>query len=423
MLDIKFVVAHPDVIKKDLEKRFKKDKIWMVDELLEDHTSWRHLKNEGDQLRSKRNELSLQVNKLKKEKKDVSKVLAEIKNIHDRIKKNEEELALLEQKINEKLTQLPNLTHESVPIGKDETANKVVRKNGTITKSKFSLKSHVDVIQELDLADMERGAKVSGARFYYLKNELAALDFAIMQFAMDRLRKKGYILVRTPDLLTKEAIKGAAELQDFEETLYNDQKEDLFLIATAEHAMAAYHMNETLEKLPLKYVAISECFRREAGAHGKDTKGIFRVHEFRKVEQFVLCHPNDSWKLHEELIKNAEELYKELEIPYRIINIASGELNNAAAKKYDLEAWMPAQDAYREMVSCSNCLDYQARKLNIRYHLKGERGFVHLLNATAIATPRILVAILENFQQKDGSIKIPTVLQKYTGFKEIKSKK
>jgi seryl-tRNA synthetase len=423
MLDIKFVVAHPDVIKKDLEKRFKKDKIWMVDELLEDHTSWRHLKNEGDQLRSKRNELSLQVNKLKKEKKDVSKVLAEIKNIPDRIKKNEEELALLEQKINEKLTQLPNLTHESVPIGKDETANKVVRKNGTITKSKFSLKSHVDVIQELDLADMERGAKVSGARFYYLKNELAALDFAIMQFAMDRLRKKGYILVRTPDLLTKEAIKGAAELQDFEETLYNDQKEDLFLIATAEHAMAAYHMNETLEKLPLKYVAISECFRREAGAHGKDTKGIFRVHEFRKVEQFVLCHPNDSWKLHEELIKNAEELYKELEIPYRIINIASGELNNAAAKKYDLEAWMPAQDAYREMVSCSNCLDYQARKLNIRYHLKGERGFVHLLNATAIATPRILVAILENFQQKDGSIKIPTVLQKYTGFKEIKSKK
>jgi seryl-tRNA synthetase len=423
MLDIKFVVAHPDVIKKDLEKRFKKDKIWMVDELLEDHTSWRHLKNEGDQLRSKRNELSLQVNKLKKEKKDVSKVLAEIKNIPDRIKKNEEELALLEQKINEKLTQLPNLTHESVPIGKDETANKVVRKNGTITKSKFSLKSHVDVIQELDLADMERGAKVSGARFYYLKNELAALDFAIMQFAMDRLRKKGYILVRTPDLLTKEAIKGAAELQDFEETLYNDQKEDLFLIATAEHAMAAYHMNETLEKLPLKYVAISECFRREAGAHGKDTKGIFRVHEFRKVEQFVLCHPNDSWKLHEELIKNAEELYKELEIPYRIINIASGELNNAAAKKYDLEAWMPAQNAYREMVSCSNCLDYQARKLNIRYHLKGERGFVHLLNATAIATPRILVAILENFQQKDGSIKIPTVLQKYTGFKEIKSKK
>ena len=314
MLDVKFIVVHPDKVKNDLEKRFKKDKIWLVDELLEDHANWRRLKNELDQMRHKRNELSLTVNKLKKEKKDASKILSEMKEFPRQVAAKEEECTLLEQAINDKLVQLPNLTHESVPLGKDQTANKIVRKSGETSKPKFTMKSHVDLIQELDLADTERAAKVSGARFYYLKNELAVLDLAIMQFAIDRLRKKGYILVRTPDLLTKEAIKGAAELQDFEETLYHDQKENLFLIATAEHAMAAYHMNETLEKLPIKYVAVSECFRREAGAHGKDTKGIFRVHEFRKVEQFVLCHPNDSWKLHEELIKNAEELYKELEI-------------------------------------------------------------------------------------------------------------
>ena len=419
MLDIRFVTAHPDIIKEDLKKRFKSDRIWMVDELLEQYQEWKKIKLEIDTLRHSRNALSEQVNKLKKEKKDAAKVLNEVKAIPEKIAKKEQESALLEKSINEKLHKIPNILEKSVPVGKDESLNKIVKKQGTITKPSFEIKSHVDIITKLDLVDLERAAKVSGARFYYLKNELAELELAVIKFAIDHLRKKNYTLLRTPDLLKKESIEGAAELQDFEETLYHDPKENLFLIATAEHAIAALHAGETLEKLPLKYVGFSECFRREAGAHGKDTKGIFRVHEFRKVEQFVLCHPDDSWKIHEELIKNTEEIFKELEIPYRVVNIASGELNDAAAKKYDLEAWMPAQKTYREMGSCSNCLDYQARKLNIRYQKGEERGFVHMLNATAIATPRILVAIIENFQQKDGSIKIPAALQKYTGFKKI----
>ncbi|MEK6839933.1 MAG: aminoacyl--tRNA ligase-related protein, partial [Nanoarchaeota archaeon] len=301
MLDIKFVTAHPDIVKEDLKKRFKSDRIWMVDELLEEYQEWKKIKLEIDNLRHSRNTLSEQINKLKKEKKDASKVLNEVKAIPEKIAKKEQETTLLEKGMDKKLRKIPNILDASVPVGKDESFNKIIKKQGTIAKSSFEVKSHVDIITKLDLVDLERAAKVSGARFYYLKNELAELELAVIKYAIDHLRKKGYTFLRTPDLLKKEAIEGAAELQDFEETLYHDQKENLFLIATAEHAVAALHSDETLEALPMKYVAFSECFRREAGAHGKDMKGIFRVHEFRKVEQFVICHPKDSWKIHEEL--------------------------------------------------------------------------------------------------------------------------
>ncbi len=423
MLDIKFIREHKEGVLASLRKRFKPNHEQYVNEAIKLYDGWRDVKQESDILRQKRNRLSEEVNKLKKQGKDVQNVLKELKQIPADIKNLEVRDAELQQKLHELLKKIPNLVDKDVPIHRDEAGNKTLRTFGKKVKPKFKLKSHVDLLKDLDIADIERAAKVSGARFYYLKNELVELDLAIIKFALDILKKKGYTLIRTPDLLRRKYMEGAAELSDFEDTLYKvTADEELFLIGTAEQTLAALHSNEILSRLPLKYAGFSECFRREAGAHGKDTKGIFRVHEFRKVEQFVYCDPKDSRKMQEEIIKVTEEIFKKLKLHYRIVSIASGALNDTATKKYDLEVWMPVQKEYREMVSVSNCTDYQARKLNIRYSLKEGTSVPHLLNGTAIATPRILAAILENYQHKDGSVRVPTCLQKYTGFKIIKAK-
>jgi len=306
-----------------------------------------------------------------------------------------------------------------------EDNNKTIKKFGKKPKFRFKLKSHVDLLENLDLADVERAAKVSGARFYYAKNELVMLDLALKQLAMDMLIKKGFVPIEPPYMIRRKPYEGVTDLGDFEDVLYKIEGEDLYLIATSEHPIAAMHMDEIIDinKLPLKYAGISTCFRKEAGAHGKDTKGIFRVHQFNKIEQFVFCKEEDSWKILEELLKNAEDLFKKLKLHYRVVNICTEEIGTVVAKKYDIEVWFPVQNAYREVVSCSNCTDYQARRLNIRYDDKNERKVVHTLNSTEIATGRALVAILENYQQKDGSVKIPAVLQKYMNQKFIKPKK
>jgi seryl-tRNA synthetase len=267
---------------------------------------------------------------------------------------------------------------------------------------------------------MERAGKISGARFFYLKNQVAQLDMALMSFAIEELTKKSYTPIIPPYLMKREAYEGVTALGDFADVLYKAENEDLYLIATSEHPMAAMFMNEVLKEqdMPLKLAGISTCFRKEAGAHGKDTRGIFRTHQFNKVEQFIFCKPEDSAKLHEELLQNAEELLQKLELPHRVVNVCTGDIGTVAAKKYDIEAWMPAQNGYREVVSCSNCTDYQARRLGIRYREKEgapPKGFVHTLNSTAIATGRTIVAILENNQQQDGTINIPKALRKYMG--------
>jgi seryl-tRNA synthetase len=266
--------------------------------------------------------------------------------------------------------------------------------------------------------DVERAGKIAGARFFYLKKEGVLLDMALMSYALEEMVKKGFTPIEPPFLMRRKPYEGVIALSDFENDLYKVEGEDLYLIATSEHPMAAMYMNEVLkaEDLPIKLVGISPNFRKEAGAHGKDTRGIFRTHQFNKVEQFVFCKPEDSWKIHEELVMNAEELVQKLGLPYRVVNVCTGDIGKVAAKKYDIEAWMPAQNAYREIISCSNCTDYQARRLNIRYREKeGEppKGFVHTLNSTALATGRTIVAILENYQQEDGSVVIPEVLRKY----------
>jgi seryl-tRNA synthetase len=314
--------------------------------------------------------------------------------------------------------QTPNLLHESVPLGKDEHDNIPIRKWGEIPKFSFPAKNHIDLGLNLDIMDIERAGKVAGSRFFYLKREGVLLDMALMSFALEEMIKKGYTPMEPPFLMRRKPYEGVVALSDFESDLYKVENEDLYLIATSEHPMAAMYMDEVLKAkdLPLKLVGVSANFRKEAGAHGKDTRGIFRTHQFNKIEQFVFCKPKDSWRIHEKLIQNAEELVQKLGLAYRVVNVCTGDIGTVAAKKYDIEAWMPAQNAYREIISCSNCTDYQARRLNIRYREKeGEapKGFTHTLNSTALATGRTIVAILENYQQEDGSVILPEVLRKY----------
>jgi seryl-tRNA synthetase len=420
MLDIKLIRENPELVKNNLEKRGNPENIKMLDTLIDVDRKWRQDLTKLNDLRHEKKLVTTEIATLKKAGKDASSNFQKAKQIDAEITGIEKEVAVIEEKTRDYLMQLPNLLHETVPVGQDENSNVQVRTWGTIPKFNFPAKNHIDLSLKLDIIDIERAGKVSGSRFFYLKKEAALLDMALISFALEEIVKKGYTPVEPPYLMRREAYEGVTALNDFEDVLYKIENEDLYLIATSEHPMAAMYQNEVLkeEELPLKLAGVSTCFRKEAGAHGKDTRGIFRTHQFNKIEQFIFCTPEESWKLHEELLHNAEELAQKLGLPYRVVNVCTGDIGTVAAKKYDIEAWMPAQNAYREIVSCSNCTDYQARRLNIRYREKEgapTKGFVHTLNSTAIATGRTIVAIIENYQQEDGSIAVPKVLRKYMG--------
>jgi seryl-tRNA synthetase len=427
MLDKKMIRENPEIVKNDLLKRGDHEKIAWVDDLLGYDKRIRELNREVEDLRHQRNVISEKAAKLKKENKDIANEVKEVHLIQDKIKQLEAEMSTYEEKMDYILFRLPNILHESVPVGKDDSENIEIRSWGTRQRFDFELKSHVDLLETLDLGDLERAAKISGARFFFLKNELVVLGLALLRFGIDFLREKGFTVVEPPFMIRRKPYEGVTSLDDFEDVLYKVEGEDLYLIATSEHPIGSMHMDEVLEAkgLPLKYAGVSPCFRKEAGAHGKDTKGIFRVHQFEKIEQFVFCKPEDSWNIHEELIHNAEEIYQKLEIPYRVVNICTGDIGSIAAKKYDIEAWMPAQGKYREVVSCSNCTDYQARRLNIKYRESpnSKSIYVHTLNSTLIAVQRTLVAILENYQQKDGTVQIPKALQPHMGSIKVLGKK
>ncbi|MFW9829265.1 MAG: serine--tRNA ligase [Candidatus Thorarchaeota archaeon] len=424
MLDIELFRNNLDKIIESEKKRFKDPSI--AEKVLEYDVKWRAILQELQELQKQRNELSIQIGELKKLKqndkaKEAVSKSTEIKNKIDELEKLK---SINFEKRETYRYMVGNILHESVPIGETEEHDETVRTVGEITKFNYNPLSHVDLISKIDGADIKKASEIVGSRYYYLKGDLVLLNLALMKFALDHLISRNYIPMWTPYFTKHEVMKAAAELADFEEQLYKIEGEDLYMIATSEQTLAAYHYDEIIEprRLPLKYVGISSCFRREAGSHGKDTLGIFRVHRFEKIEQFIFCKPEESWKYFEELIANAEELYKLLKIPYRIVNIASGELNDNAAKKYDLEAWFPASNSYRELVSCSNCLDYQARKLKIRMGKVGsqkEKEILHTLNATGIATERTICCILENYQNEDHSIRIPEVLQKYMNDRSI----
>jgi len=419
MLDITFIRNNPRIVEKDLRKRGKDYRL--ITEFLEKDKEWRELKGQTDELRRKRNELTIEITKLSKEKKDIIGLVAEARELPGKIKQNEERLEVLRKETSNILNSIPNILHESVPIGKDDTENKIVKVVGKKLKFKFSLQSHVDLIEKNNWVDLERAAKISGARWYFLKGDLALLEMAITKYAIDFMIKRKFIFVIPPHMMNRKSYEGVTDLGTFEEMLYKIEGEDLYQIATSEHPITAMYMNEVIgaNKLPMKFVGYSTNFRKEAGAHGKDQKGIFRVHQFNKVEQVVLCMPKQSWKIHEELIKNAADFFKSLGLHYRIVNVCTGDMGVVASKKYDIEVWCPVQNAFREVVSCSNCTEYQAVGLNMKYSDNEKRGYLHTLNSTCVATSRALVAILENYQQKYGSIKIPKVLIKYMAGKKI----
>lgn len=421
MLDIKLVRENKALVKESQDRRGLTPDA--LDKVVHSDRKWRELKEEVDNLRSKRNKISQEINTAKKEGKKIDTLLKEAKEIPNLLEEKEKSMNELKEQRDLILKGIPNIVDKSVPTG-DAAHNEVVNVFGKPKRAKFTSKDHADVLEALDLLDTKKASEVAGSRFYYLKGDLVKLNHAIIAFALDFLGKKKFILIQPPYMLRKEALEGALPLAAFEEMIYKIEGEDLYLVGTAEHAINAYHMNETLNpnKLPLRYAGISPCFRKEAGSHGKDTKGIFRIHQFEKIEQFIFCKPEESWEEFDLILKNSEEMLKKLEIPFRFVVLASRDMGRVPTKTIDFEGWFPSQKAYRELGSCSNCLDYQARRSGIKYQSGEELKFVHTLNNTAIATERMLACLVDNHQQKDGSVKVPKALWKYTGFKEIKSK-
>ena len=423
MLDIKLFRDNPDIIRESERKRFRETQ--NVDKVIEFDTKWRKALQDLQDLRAQRNKVS---RSFKSAAKEGPEKIAKIKKHSSEIKEKIQETEPLVEEYLKKRDyyrhKVGNILISDVPIAENEEGDETLRIFGDIPKFKFKIYNHVDLVSMIDGAEIEKATKIAGSRFYYLKGDLVRLNLALLQYALDFLTDKGFTPFWTPYFTKHEVMAEAAELADFEEQLYKIEGEDLYLIATSEQTLAALHRKEVIDEktLPRKYCGISSCFRREAGSHGKDTLGIFRVHRFEKVEQFIFCKPEDSNDLQEELISNAEKIYENLKIPYRVVSIASGELNDNAAKKYDLEGYFPASKTYRELVSCSNCTDYQARKLNIRSGILGDKSSfqtLHTLNSTAIANQRTICCILENYQQADGTIKIPEVLIPYMNGKKI----
>ena len=413
MIDIKLLRENPEKVKKSCEnKQAKVD----IDKVLE--------------LDKKRRELIQEIEKLRAGQKKLGKdQIEQAKNLKNKIKELEPELEKAELNFNILFSQIPNIPLDDVLVGKDASENKVLREVGKKPNFNFKPKDYLEIAEKLDIIDIKRAGKVSGSRFGYIKGELAMLEFGLIQLAMDIAKKQGFIPMIPPVMIKPEMMKAMGYVERGGDEIYYFDKDDLYLTGTSEQSIGPMYADEIFEEkdLPKRYIAFSTCFRREAGSYGKDTKGILRVHQFDKVEMFIFSKPEDSQREHELILSIEEKLMKELKIPYRVMSICTGDLGDPAAKKYDIEAWMPGQNEYRETHSASNCTDFQARRLNIKHKPKNQisnvkTGYVHTLNGTAFAIGRTLIAIIENYQQKDGSIKVPKVLRKYTGIKCITTK-
>ncbi|RME55378.1 serine--tRNA ligase [Candidatus Woesearchaeota archaeon] len=422
MLDINLFRQNPDIVRQNLKRRKDEERLKQVDEIIKLDNGWRRKKVEVDNLRSKRNELTKKIQELKKQKKDAQDIINEAREVGEQLKDAEELMLFYKQKLDALLKSMPNIMHESVPYGKDDTENVEVKKWGAPRKFEFELKSHVELGENLGLLEFDKSAKISGSGFYFMKGDLALLNQALIRFAIDHMMRKGYLYVEPPLMIRRKPYEGVTDLNDFENVMYKIENDDLYMIATSEHPLVSQYMDEVLspDELPIKLCGYSMCFRREVGSHGIDTKGLYRTHQFNKVEQVVICKPEDSWELHKEIVQNTEDFFQALELPYRIVNICTGDLGIVAAKKYDIEVWMPRQGKYAEAGSASNCTDYQARRLNIKYGQEGgEKFLVHTLNNTVVATSRALVAIMENYQNEDGTITVPKVLVPYMNGKTL----
>lgn len=426
MLDIKLLREKSEVVKENIKKKGQDAKLPLVDKIIKIDADWRKLKTDSDGLRAERNSISKKISDAKKAGKDVKDLMKKAQSIPDEIAKIEQNMSVQENEIDSYLRQLPNIMWKGVPKGKDGSENVEIKKGGKLPKFDFPVKTHVELAEKLNLADFEASAKVSGNGFYYLKNELALLNQALIRFTIDFMNEKKYSYIEPPLMLHGKEIFASMDKAAIEQSVYSIKDEDLNLIGTAEQALLAMHSGQTLPEweLPKKYFSYTMCFRKEVGAHGINEKGLWRTHQFNKIEQFVFCKPEDSEKMYDELLDNSEDILKALELPYRVIEICTGDLADWKYRSADIEVWRPTTKSYGEIMSLSNCTDYQARKLGIKcIDKQGDKRVLHTLNNTALATSRIMVALLENFQQKDGSIKIPKALWKYAGFKEIKAKK
>ena len=418
MIDISLIRDKPSLVKENIKKKNQLEKLPLVDEVVKLDSQIRKLKTEAQELRAERNNLSLKINEAKKAKKDVKSILQKAKKIPDEIKLLEDEETKLMDILKGIMLKIPNMISKQTPLGKDASQNKVIKKGGTIKRFDFQVKTHVELAENLGIADFEASSRVSGKGFYYLKGDLALLNQALIRFAIDFMQKKGYTYIETPLMLNTRSIYASMDKEAIEQSVYSIKDEDLNLIGTAEQSLLAMHTDETISEnqLPKKYTSYSMCFRKEIGAHGINEKGLWRTHQFNKIEQFIFCRPEDSEKFYDELLKNSEELLKKLDLPYRVLEICSGDLADWKSRSADLEVYRPTTKEYGEVMSLSNCTEYQARKLNIKcVDAKGNKRVLHTINNTALATSRIMVAILENNQNKDGSITIPKILVPYIG--------
>lgn len=421
MLDARFVREKIDVVKRALENR---NCTLPLDEFLQFEDQRRSILREAEELRNKRNVVSEEIGKLKSREQDASELIEEMKEVSDRIRELDEGIKALEEKTNEFLLNVPNIPDESVPIGKDETQNVEIKKWGEPRQFDFEPLNHWDIGEILDIIDFERASKIAGARFSLTKGHGARLERSLMNFMLDLNTSKGYREVFPPIIVNRESMKGTGQLPKFEMELFKISDPEFYLIPTAEVPVTNIHRNEILNErdLPIYYTAYTPCFRREAGSYGKDVRGLIRQHQFNKVELVKFVKPENSFPELESLTRDAEDILQKLGLPYRVVALCTGDLGFSAAKTYDLEVWLPGQQKYREISSCSNFTDFQARRANIRFKREGKKGteFVHTLNGSGLAIGRTLVAVLENYQQKDGSVIVPELLRPYMGVGVIK---
>ena len=423
MININILREKPELIKESEKKRNRNPEV--VEHVLKADEDWKKELKKVEQLKHQRNVVSQEINQLIKEKKKPDDKINQMRRVAADIKEGEERVSQLLEKRDQLLLQIGNILHNTVPYGKDDRENVEVKRWGKIPTFKFPLKTHVELVENLGLADFETATKIAGNGFYLLKKELGLLNQALIKFGIDFMNKKNYTYIEPPLMLRKKVLDAAIDTNEWSKTIYSIENEDSALIGTSEYALLGMHLEETFQEkdLPKKYFSYSMCFRKEVGAHGINEKGLWRTHQFNKIEQFIFCKPNESNDYFFELLKNSEEILQALKLPYRVIEICSGDLSLWKHRSYDLEVYRPTTKNYGEVMSLSNCTDYQARKLNIKVEINQERKVVHTLNNTALATSRILVGILENFQTKQGTVKIPSVLWPYMGgIKELGKK-
>ena len=423
MIDIKILRENPDIVKENIRKKFQDDKLKLVDEVLVLDEKWRKAKYEEEGLRSERNKVSEEINQAKKKKdeKAAKQLLKRAKEIPDKIAEIQEKRKKLEEDIKQIMYKIPNIIHDSVPIGKDSSENVEIKRVGKPEIPNYEIFNHAELAEKLNGVDFDSARETSGNGFYFLTGDLAVLHSAMIAYARDYMIKQGFSYVIPPFMIRKRVVEGVMSFTEMENMMYKVEGEDLYLIGTSEHSMIGRFIGKTLNStsLPITHTSYSPCFRKEIGAHGIEEKGFYRLHQFEKQEMIVICEPEESYRWYEKMLQYTVDVFKNLDVPVRTLECCSGDLADLKAKSADVEAWSPRQKKYYEVGSCSNLTDAQARRLDIKIENKGKRYFAHTLNNTVLASPRALIAVMENNQQKDGSIKIPKVLQPYMGGKKI----